>query len=135
MRPLNLAGEISEIYMGPATDDAPTANPPRKRNSIKKEWLDVVALPKAETAYKIATTNNTNLLPYLSAGLPAVRAPIIVPINAEEIVIPCQKEFKSNNSCIDLSTPEITAVSKPKRKPPNATIKDHPNTRVSFFMP
>ena len=83
--------------MGPATDEAPTAKPPMNLNIIKCESVDVEALPKAETAYKIATINKTNLRPYLSAGLPAVNAPTTVPISAEEIVNPCQKEFNWNN--------------------------------------
>jgi len=66
-----------------------------KETSLSDIHFSVVveALPKAETAYKSATTNKTNLRPYLSAGLPAINAPITVPINAEEIVNPCQKEF------------------------------------------
>ena len=96
--------------MGPATDDAPTAKPPMNLKIIKYESVDVEALPKAETAYKIATTNKTNLRPYLSAGLPAIRAPITVPIKAEEIVNPCQKEFSWNSCCIDFSNSIISSI-------------------------
>jgi hypothetical protein len=35
---------------------------------------------------------------------------------------------------MDFSTPDITAVSKPNRKPPNDRISDHPKTLVFFLF-
>jgi len=75
-------------------------------------------------------TNKTGRLPYLSTGLLAQKAPKTVPINAEEIVNPCSTDVKLNIDCIVFSTPEITAVSNPNKKPPNATIIDQPKIRI-----
>jgi len=94
-----LAGEISDIYIGATTDDAPIPSPPIKRNIINKGRLLASALPMADMVKRNATINKTGFLPNLSAGFPDDRAPIIVPIRADEIVKPCQKESRSNNSC------------------------------------
>lgn len=89
--PLILAGEISDIYIGATTDEAPTAMPPIKRNAIKVDKLFANALPNAENAKRNAMINKIGFLPYLSEGFPAIKAPTTVPIKAEEIVNPCQK--------------------------------------------
>ena len=88
MRPLKLAGEISDIYMGATTEEAPTPMPPIRRKKTKRDQLLVMALPIAETAKSTAMINNTGFLPNLSAGIPANNEPATVPINAEEIVKP-----------------------------------------------
>ena len=92
-----LAGEISDIYMGATTDEAPTPMPPIKRYAINEGRLFDNALPNADAAKRNAIINKTGFLPYLSAGLPAIKAPTTVPIKAEEIVNPCQKALRSNN--------------------------------------
>src|SRR5215210_7835357 len=95
--PLMRAGDISEIYIGATTDEAPTASPPIKRKAIKDGKLLARALPSAESAKSNAMIKRIGFLPYLSVGIPAVKAPTTVPISADEIVKPCQKEDSLNN--------------------------------------
>ncbi len=64
--------------------------------------------------------------PRRSAGLPALRAPIIVPIKALEVVNPCQKSLSPHSVCRAPSAPEMTAVSNPNRSPPNAATSALP---------
>jgi|GEM_PF-3035409 len=47
-RPRQCDGEISAIYIGPTTDEAPTASPPRKRKNMNEYQLTITALPTAE---------------------------------------------------------------------------------------
>lgn len=47
-RPRQCDGEISAIYIGPTTDEAPTANPPTKRKNMNEYQLTITALPTAE---------------------------------------------------------------------------------------
>ena len=42
-------GDISAMYMGPTTDEAPTAKPPAKRKNKKEYQSMMAALPTAET--------------------------------------------------------------------------------------
>ena len=48
-RPRKRAGEISAMYMGATTDDAPTASPPSHRNIRNEPQCHATALPTAET--------------------------------------------------------------------------------------
>src|SRR6185436_11834573 len=101
---------------------------------MKPGRLSANALPIADKPNNVAMINNTGFRPYFSAGQPPNSAPSKVPINADEIVKPCQKDERLKRDWIDFSTPEITAVSNPKRNPPRATITDQPNTVRSFFL-
>jgi hypothetical protein len=56
----------------------------------------------------------------MSPGLPAAIDPITVPINAMETVNPSVESVKPKYGLRNSVVPEITAVSNPKRKPPNA---------------
>lgn len=85
-------------------------------------------LPIADIKNRNAMTNKTGFLPYRSAGPPVKRGPATVPMSAEAIVKLCQNGDKSNNACVFFSTPGITAVSNPNRKPPGANITDHTRT-------
>src|SRR6185369_9025005 len=89
------------------------------------------AVPKDEIRYKVAIRYSVPLRPSLSDGIEPSNAPITVPINAMDTVSPCCKLFSCQYFCIDCSAPEITAVSNPKRKPPNAITSDH---RKTFFL-
>src|SRR5262245_12426290 len=91
------------------------------------------ALPMADIAKKSAITNKAGLRPYLSAGHPPNNAPANVPINADDIVNPCQNGERLNKDCIDFSTPEMTAVSNPNKNPPSETMTDQQRT-VRFFL-
>src|SRR5882757_5163029 len=121
-RPRKCAGAISEIYIGPTTEEAPTAIPPIKRKRMNRPQAEMEAVPIAAKKYKAAITINTLLRPYFLAGTPAIREPNTVPIRLEETVNPCQKELSDHIFSMIFSAPEITAVSKPNKKPPRAAI-------------
>lgn len=103
---------------------------------MKELTLFARELPTAVMTYSAAIAKSIGFLPNRSAGFPEIRAPITVPINAEDIAKPCWNDDNPNNSCMCFSTPEITAVSKPKRKPPKATMIDQVKTLLfaSFFI-
>jgi len=86
------AGDISAIYIGATTDEAPTPIPPRKRNIINELTSAARALPTAVMTYNAAIAKRMGFLPYRSAGLQEINAPVTVPINAEEIAKPCLKD-------------------------------------------
>src|SRR3954470_19697650 len=112
------------MYIGPTTDDAPTAIPPIKRKVINKIQKGVNAQPTADTRYRSAITVSTFFLPYCWAGAPAIKEPRTVPIKLAATVKPCQPAERFQRCWMVFSAPEITAVSKPKRKPPNAAINE-----------
>ena len=87
------AGEISAMYMGPTTEEAPTATPPINLNVTNNNQTEDDAQPIAESRYIMAITINTFLRPYFWAGLPVIREPITVPIKLEATVKPCQNEL------------------------------------------
>src|SRR5688572_12103642 len=96
-RPLNLAGAISEIYIGPTTEDAPTARPPIKRNVTNSIQTDVEAHPIADNRYNIAMNIKTFFRPNFCAGIPAITDPITVPNKLDATVKPCQKGLSDHN--------------------------------------
>ena len=87
--PRQFDGAISAMYIGPTTDEAPTASPPIKRKNTSVHQFKTTAQPTAERKYKYATTFSDSSLPYFSAGLPQTSAPTIVPKSATAIVKPC----------------------------------------------
>src|SRR5688572_25152612 len=97
--------------------------PPRKRNVMKRIQIEVDAQPMADSKYRIAIVISTFLRPYFFAGGAAIIEPSTVPIKLEATVKPCQNDPSCHNSWIVFSAPEMTAVSKPNKKPPNAAIR------------
>ena len=89
MRPLTFAGDISEIYIGATTEEAPMDNPPINLKIMNCRREVESALPMAETRNKPPMMNNIGFRPYLSVGYPDVIEPIMVPINADATVNPC----------------------------------------------
>src|SRR5215204_7476377 len=107
-----LAGAISAIYIGPATEEAPIAKPPIKRPITSTVQLGAKAV-KTDVRVKMkAIAIITFFLPYRSAGNPAEKAPTTAPMMAMATVKPCQKFVKWYKAWTGCSTPEITAVSK-----------------------
>src|SRR5690606_31856024 len=96
-RPRIFAGAISEIYIGPTTEDAPTAMPPKKRNKTKINQEDTTAQPIADSKYRAAIKKRIGLRPYFCVGFPIIREPNTVPIKLEATVKPSQKESNSHN--------------------------------------
>src|SRR5688500_3740439 len=118
------AGDTSAIYIGPTTEDAPTAMPPMKRNKMNSSHVYVVAQPMADKRYNRAITVSVFLRPNFWAGTLVIIEPITVPIRLEATVKPCRNGLRDHNCCTVFSAPEITAVSNPKRNPPSAAIRD-----------
>src|SRR5574344_1615202 len=87
-RPRQFDGEISAIYIGPTTDEAPTAIPPKNRKKRNEYQLTINAVPIAEKKYNHATIFNDFNRPYFSAGAALISAPKIVPNRAIAIVKP-----------------------------------------------
>ena len=72
--PLDLAGAISEIYMGAVTEEMPTPIPPKKRKIRNVYQLGARAVPSEESRYKPAMPKSVFLRPYLSEGIPPNKA-------------------------------------------------------------
>ena len=86
-------------------------------------WFVASAEPTAPTTNSAPITKSIFLRPYLSAGIPAVRAPRMVPMSAVATVNPRPAGLRLNSWASATVVPEITAVSKPKIRPPSeATI-------------
>src|SRR5882724_1507338 len=96
--PRRFAGAISDIYIGPTTDEAPTAIPPVNLNNTNKDQTENEAQPIADRRYIMAITIKTLLRPYFFAGKPAIIEPITVPIMLDVTVKPCQKGL-SDHKC------------------------------------
>src|SRR4051812_16590510 len=94
--------------------------PPRKRNATSKVQLPAAAQPRAETRKVTAVANSTGRRPNRSLGAPAAREPTIVPIRALATVNPSSPPERPKTRFRASVVPEMTAVSKPKRKPPRA---------------
>jgi hypothetical protein len=60
------------------------------------------------------------LRPSESAGFSITTEPTIVPMSADATVKPSQNSSNPKSCWMAFSAPEITAVSKPKRRPPKA---------------
>ncbi len=76
------------MYIGPITDDAPMANPPIARNTIRAAQLHVKAQPTEETRYKAPSSLRQRRRPYRSLGDAAPNEPRTVPNSALETVMP-----------------------------------------------
>src|SRR5690606_29778661 len=132
-RPLERAGAISEMYIGAATDDAPTPRPPMKRKNMNEYSSGATADPTADTKYNTPTQNSVFFLPSMSTGMPANSAPTTVPYNAAATANPCDRSSNYHTCCMVCSTPEMTAVSNPKRKPPIAATREISVTFLFMF--
>src|SRR6185503_10483426 len=120
--PRNLAGAISDIYIGATTDEAPTASPPMIRKKINKAHAETEAHPMAATINMTAMVCSTFLRPYFLAGMLANIAPAIVPKRLDDTVNPCHPELRCQRPSNVFSAPEITTVSNPNKKPPRAAM-------------
>jgi hypothetical protein len=120
--PLFEAGDISDIYSGDSMEAAPTPTPPIIRARTKKVKFDANKHPIAEMANKKAVITSAFFRPILSATYPAVKAPRIQPRIALDTAHPFNEGVSENFVSINPMAPEITAVSYPNKKPPNAPM-------------
>ena len=105
------------MYIGARTDAAPMPIPPTKRDSIKTYQFSAIAQPIAESRNKTPVIFKESLLPQRSPGIEPNIAPTIVPTRAIATVQP-REIFVSWNLASRLDvTPDITAVSKPNKRP------------------
>jgi hypothetical protein len=118
--PLNLPGEISAMYIGAITEAAPIANPPKslEKRSVHHPFDN--AHPRAEMKYNAPQIKSMTRLPRISPGLPTAIDPITVPHKAIDTVTPRVASVRLKCCVMNFVVPEITAVSKPNRKLPNA---------------
>ena len=66
--------------------------------------------------------------PKRSDGIEPASAPSTVPHRAAEMASPCIASLIDQTRCTACSAPEMTAVSKPNRKPASAAVMDHSQT-------
>ena len=83
------AVEISDMYMGAATEEAPTPKPPIKRKNKNIYQFVAKAEPAADMKYNTPIQKSVFFLPIRSDGNPPNKAPSTVPIRAIETVKPC----------------------------------------------
>ena len=119
-RPRQAAGAISAIYKGPSTLDPPMPKPPMNRKNNSEGKSHEMAEPRADTIYNTAMIRKLSRRPYLSPGTPPKIAPMMVPHRALETVTPSMASERWKISFSAEVAPAITAVSKPKSRPPRA---------------
>ena len=117
------AGDISDMYIGPTTDVAPTARPESTRTIINSDDDMAKAQPSAEIMYKTAVAIITFFLPYFSVKFPVKRAPIKHPMVKSAATVPKPLLLSVNWPLIISTAPEIPAIFNPKSKPPFMATK------------
>jgi hypothetical protein len=86
-------------------------------------WVELRAQPIADNEKRNPDMINEVFLPNLSEISPAIPTPIIQPTKAELTNQPSMTLSSSNLDFTKPIVPEITAVSYPKRNPPNAAVR------------
>lgn len=97
--------------------------PPSTRQSTRSTEPKASPEPIAEMKNSAAATIMARWRPIRSERLPPAQAPIMQPSSAEETVKPTAMSERPNWAWMGPTAPLITAVSKPKRKPPNAATR------------
>ena len=119
---------ISEIYIGAAIEDIPTAIPPTNLKKEKVKGSVANADPTAETKKNKPIKVKVFFRPNLFVGKAPNKAPMTVPQSAIDIM---KKPWKTGpvdqSSLIGRLAPEITTVSNPNRKPDKAATSIHLN--------
>src|SRR6185503_7480862 len=82
-----------------------------------------------DTVYSTPVQSSVGLRPNLSAGQAPASAPITVPYSADPMTMPCSPGLSPQSDWIVCSAPEITTVSKPKRNPARADVRDQIRSR------
>src|SRR5690606_4771375 len=112
------------------TDAAPTPRPPRERQAMRSHVPNASPEPTAEAVKSTAATTMTRTRPWRAARGPANQAPTTQPSSAEETVKPWRNPLMPKSALIASMAPLMTAVSKPKRKPPRAAARLMPRIRA-----
>src|ERR1035437_7483883 len=123
-RPRSFAGEISAMYIGPSTEEAPMPSPPMNRAPTKEYQSNANAQPRAEIRYSTAVMRKLPRRPYRSPGIPPNMAPRMVPQSAADTVNPSSAGLSENLVVSAAVVPAITAVSNPNSSPPSAATTE-----------
>jgi hypothetical protein len=113
------AGAISDIYNGTTLDAMPIPIPPNTLDAITHDKDGIKAQPIADNRNNVADNNKGFLLPNRSLNSPEKATPIIQPTSAADTNQPSCTGLRLNCFSTKGNTPEITAISKPNRKPPS----------------
>ena len=127
-RPRLWAGEISAMYAGAITEAIPMATPLSTRQRANSHAEKANPVPTELTRNRIADIFMVGMRPYRSATLPAYQAPTAQPSRATATTMPVRWLLMANLYWIASTAPLITALSKPKRKPPMAAAMARPRT-------
>jgi hypothetical protein len=119
--------------MGARTEAIPTPNPPTRRAAIRIVNVGGIVDPTAEIKNNQAAKDKIGLRPNRSLNVPATKAPNIAPTRAELPNHPTYNLLRENCPSTRLKVPEITAVSKPNKIPPNEATK-HTRNRKDLFL-
>src|ERR1700759_4356696 len=106
------------MYNGTTLDAMPMPVPPRNLATITNDKPGINAHPAAENINNAAESNNRNLRPNRSLNSPEQATPTIQPTNADKTNQPSWAAVNVNCFSMRGNTPDTTAISKPKRKPP-----------------
>ena len=98
-------------------------DPPRIRKATNCEAAPATADPSVEARNNTPAKRNAGTRPNRSAIQPEPTVPATQPNTVELTTQPSMSTPKANCLAIMLMAPDTTAVSIPKRKPPNPTIK------------
>ena len=108
--------------MGTTIEAIPTPIPPTIRNSTNIVNEVGKAVPTEFRIKSIAVMSMVTFRPNVSLKKSEKKAPIKQPTNALEIAQPVSTGDKWKNSVKFPIAPDITAVSYPNNKPPNAAL-------------
>ncbi|MCY1551979.1 hypothetical protein D9M68_883470 [compost metagenome] len=104
-------------------DATPIPSPPMILKEMSVVVPDAAMQPIEETRKNRAARSITFLRPYRSLKVPAAATPMMQPNRAQLTNQPSMAVSNRNWFTTKESTPDITAVSKPNRKPPIAATK------------
>ena len=114
------------MYIGASTDAMPTPTPPMMRATINTVKLGGMAENRADTKKNKADPIRTGFRPKRSPAQPDTAAPTTHPLSAELPNHPFCRSLSPNWVCTKSNVPEMTAVSKPNKKPPREATKQIP---------
>jgi hypothetical protein len=135
MRPRTAAGAISAMYIGAATNTAPTPSPLSRRARINAGKLGAAAATAADTANTIAAARKTVRRPKRSASGPATTIASVAVSVCDVTAHPISKLESANFDSMKITAPVNSDPSKPTRKPESATISIVLIARGGFMEP
>jgi hypothetical protein len=114
-------------------DATPIPNPPINLKTMRVVNDPDNIQPTADARNNMADRIRTIFRPYLSLSLPEKLTPMIQPSKAQLTNQPSLTGLRLKSVFTRLMVPEITAVSKPNKKPPNAATR-HTKYRYTLLF-